>query len=307
MGRRSRGICGSVKLRFRRHRHNEVTATNPTYTSNLDLNNIPTSALGFNYTFGVVDTQIRKFISDFRHSSNAAAVTADVVAHSMGGDVVRTMALEPWFASNDTYGHGPIDKLITIGTPHLGSPLAVDLLQDANQCVREQLSKDGHPSFLTVTTSAGPINGAVGDLQGDGFGGSLSAALQQLFDAGPLPFPMARVSAITSPSNLSGLDCSPPNCLAWRLRNYCAPDPLATSLTSTGWISVFGQYNDAVVPILSQLNGGTAQPNTLTGVIHSPGLETLDFSPPTELDGDGPVPATVLNLLNEPPNGSDFQ
>ena len=147
-----------------------VTATSPTYDSGyLDVNNIPTSALGLSYNAPLVDGQIRQGISDFRHINNAAAVTADVVAHSMGGDIVRTIALGSGFQNNETYGHGPIDKLITIGTPHLGSPLATDLLQDANKCVRQQLAKNGTPSFITVTTSAGPpINGGVGDLQGDG-------------------------------------------------------------------------------------------------------------------------------------------
>lgn len=229
----------------------------------------------------------------------------------MGGDIVRTEALLAGFANNDTYGHGPIDKLITIGTPHLGSPLATDLLQDANKCVRQRLAKKVNPSFITVTTSLGPpINGAVGDLQGDGFGDydTLSPALQQLFNAGALPFAMARISAITQGgNNLNNLNCI--ICWSSALKAVCSPDPLAIALTPTGWDTLFGQYNDAVVPKLSQLNGGTAGPNipTLTGVIHSPGLETLDFLPPTELDPDSGVPGQVVNLLNEPPSGSDFQ
>jgi len=285
----------------------QIQATNPPYDQGY-LNGIPTSALGFSYNAPLVDGGIRQGIADFRHINNAAAVTADVVAHSMGGDIVRTIALGSGFQSNDTYGRGPIDKLITIGTPHLGSPLATDLLQDANKCVRQRLAKKVNPSFITVTTSAGPpINGGVGDLEGDGFGGGLSPALGQLSDAGTLPFAMARVSAITrGGNNLSGLNCT--FCWSYVLHEYCS-GPLATSLTSNLWDSVFGQYNDAVVPLLSQLNGGTAGPNTptLMGVIHSPGLEALNFLPPTELDQGSGVPAQVIYLLNEPPNGSDFQ
>ncbi len=51
------------------------------------------SAVGFSYNSPYVNDRIRQRIADFRHSKNAAAVTADVVAHSMGGNIVRTMRL----------------------------------------------------------------------------------------------------------------------------------------------------------------------------------------------------------------------
>ena len=184
-----------------------MTATYPTYPSSyLNLNAIPTSALGFNYNAPLVDGQIRQGVADFRQINNAAAVTADVVAHSMGGDIVRTIALGSGFKNNVTYGHGPINKLITIGTPHLGTPLATDLLQDTNTCVRERLAKNGNASFITVTMGADPpVNGAVGDLDGYGVtGGRLSQALQLLSHAGPPPFAMARVSAAEDLNNLNG-------------------------------------------------------------------------------------------------------
>ena len=80
-----------------------VTATNPTYPLCPPYcPAIPGSALGFSYNALPVDEQIRGETKVFRLLNNAAAVTADVVAHSMGGDVVRTDALEPWFSSADT-------------------------------------------------------------------------------------------------------------------------------------------------------------------------------------------------------------
>jgi len=290
-----------------------VTATYPTYDQNtLDVNNIPTSALGFSYNAPLVDTGIREVILAFKRGTNAAAVTADVVAHSMGGDIVRTIALGSAFQSNNTYGHGPIDKLITIGTPHLGTPLATDLLQDANKCVRQRLAKKHNPSFITVTVTGLPINGGVGDLEGDGFGGGLSTALNNLLHAGPLPFPMARISATENSSNLSGIDCSPDllfTCIAGWLRDVvCRHDPLAAALHSTQWEpTVFGQQSDAVVPLISQLNNRTSAIATLPGVIHSLGMADLNFIPPTELDPTFGALTTVVNLLNEAPSGPDFQ
>lgn len=136
----------------------------------------------------------------------------------------------------------------------------------------------------------------------------MSPALGQISDAGLPPFAMARISAVTAGgNNLSGLDCY--LCWSYMLHNWCSPDPLADDLTSSLWDSVFGQTNDAVVPLSSQLNGSRAGPNTptLTGVIHSPGLQNLDFRPPTELDQGSGVQGQVIYLLNERPDGSDFQ
>ena len=205
-------------------------ATNPSYL-NLNLGNIHNNTMGFSYNYPIVDTEIRRFISDFKRSNNAAAVQADVVAHGMGGDIVRTIASEPGFAGDETYGNGPIDKFITIGTPHLGTPLATQLLDPANACVRRVLASSGKKSFLTVTTTGGTLNGAVGDLQGDGYGVSLTQALRFFYGVQP-PFAMALVSATENENNLSGLNCT--TCAAALLRAGCGQlfqDPLAKDLT----------------------------------------------------------------------------
>jgi len=131
-----------------------VIGTDPVYLTLY----VPKSAVGFSYNSTNVDGQIRGFIVNFKRNKSAAAVTADVVAHSMGGDIVRTIALGSGFQSNDTYGHGPVDKLITIGTPHLGTPLATQLVQDdANACFRLALSLAGNGAFRSVYTNNGYI------------------------------------------------------------------------------------------------------------------------------------------------------
>lgn len=284
-----------------------ITASDPSYLSSyVNLNNVHANALGFAFNATQVDTQIRQFISDFKHANNIAAVQADVVGHSMGGDVSRTLPLQQGFLSDDTYGFGPIDKLITIGTPHLGSPLATGLLQDANACTRRLMALNGNVSFRTVTVGGGAVNGAVGDLQGDGFGGGLSGALSA-FQGAQMPFPMAVVSATENQNNLNGLNCS--GCNASHLRQLCgtnifAANPLARALTPQNWPTVFGQASDAVVPLSSQLNGGSGTP--FDGVIHSAGMERLNFNGPTELDPNSNIPSRVIELLNEASNGPDF-
>jgi hypothetical protein len=242
-------------------------------------------------------------ISEFRDALNVAAVRADVVAHSMGGDISRTLFLSPDgdFFANDTFGAGPINKLITIGTPHLGTPLATQILQDSNKCVRDLLASHQNISFTTVTIGGKTINGAVGDLQGDGRGAGLSSALNN-FQSNQ-PFPTAYITGVMNTSNLTGIDCTF-FCAVNLIRHKCSNDPLAKNLTSANWPAVFGQDSDAVVPLTSQLNSSTGV--KITGVIHSGGMKSLDFNGPTELEKDSTIPSQVISLLNEKSNGTDF-
>ena len=111
-------------------------------------------------------TWIKVFIEDFRSQKNAAAAQADVVAHSMGGDVTRTLLNLDGYAGTDSFGTGVVHKLITIGTPYLGSPLAVQLLQDSNSLMRTMLAESGLYSFRFVNWGPRWEHGGVGDLQG---------------------------------------------------------------------------------------------------------------------------------------------
>ena len=106
----------------------------------------------------------------------------------MGGDVSRTMLLQSNFLTNSTFptfGAGPINKLITIATPHLGTPVAADLLASNNACVRNVLASDQNYALASITFSGQTANGAVGDLEGNGFGSSLSPALTNLKSTQP--------------------------------------------------------------------------------------------------------------------------
>jgi hypothetical protein len=44
----------------------------------------------------------------------------------------------------------------------------------------------------------------------------------------------------------------------------------------------------------------------ISGLLHSPGIENLDFLGPSELDS-GVMAVDTVDLLNEPKTGSDFQ
>ncbi len=276
-----------------------VTSTTPSFSSSVD-SSIEANSLGFAYNATSVLAQINNFIAAYRTSANVAAVKADIVAHSMGGDVSRTMFLQSTFLSGNTFGAGPINKLITIATPHLGTPVAADLLASNNTCARNVLASDGEIALQSITFSGQTANGAVYDLEGNGYGSSLSVALTNLKPT--QPFKTAYIAGIATSTNLSGLSCL--FCNAEALRLLCSGNPLASDLTASKWTTVYGQSNDTIVPLDSALNNMTGL--QYSGVIHTAALETLNFKGPSVLDPASNISTEVINLLNEASTGSDF-
>jgi hypothetical protein len=213
------------------------------------------------------------------------------------------MLLQSTFLSNPTFptfGAGPINKLITIATPHLGTPVAADLLASNNACVRNVLASDQNYALASITFSGQTANGAVGDLEGNGFGSSLSPALTNLKQS--QPFKTAYIAGIATSANLNGLSCI--FCTAEVVRALCSSNPLAKDLTASKWTTIYGQNNDTIVPLASALNNLPGQ--QFSGVIHTAALETLDFKGPSVLDAASNISTEVINLLNEQPTGGDF-
>lgn len=284
----------------------DVIGTDPFYPPALQ-EQIQANSLGFAYNAPSVLAQINQWMHDFKKGNNplgisAAAVQADVVAHSMGGDIARTIVLQPSFLSNDTFGQGNIHKLITIDTPHLGSQLAIQTLSPPENegCMQNLLANNGKFALNLVNFSDGSFwNGAMLDLQGDDTTGQLSGALSLLTQSSPHPLPTSMIAGVYT--NFAALNLG----TAFAIRNIpilgCPSDPLAQQLTPTGWPQVFhSNPNDAIVTENSQLNGLTPVPGSqFFGYVHSPGTEKLGFAGPSVLD-PGPVPTQVIFLLNTP-------
>jgi len=267
---------------------------------------IKANTLGYVYNARRVMNQISSFIYTFKNGDNpaaipVAAVEADVVAHSMGGDVTRTMPLVAGFGSDNTYGQGSVHKLITVDTPHLGSPLATGLLQNDNTCLRDKFNFAGMYSFTSVTTEGGTvITGAIGDLSGDGTGGGLSPALQALQPSSTVPLqvphliPTAYLVGAMGATQLDGLNN--PNDFVKMLRYWCSSDPLAKGLTVADWPNVMGGSSDAIVPLTSENNESPAYSQVTS--IHSAGTEYLGFKGPGALEAVTGNPQNAIDLLN---------
>ncbi len=267
---------------------------------------IKANALGYVYNAQKVIDQISSFVNTFKRGDNpasipVAAVEVDVVAHSMGGDVTRTMPLVSGFGSDATFGQGSVHKLITVDTPHLGSPLATGLLTSKNTCLRDAFNAAGMYSFTSVTTDSGQkIDGAIGDLSGNGTGGGLSPALQALQPSSNVPLqiphliPTAYLVGAMGLTQLDGLNN--PGFFVEGLRYWCSNDPLAQNLTVLDWPGVMGGASDAIVPLSSEDN--ESSPYSKVTSIHSAGTEYLGFKGPGALQSVTGNPQNAIDLLN---------
>lgn len=278
----------------------------PTYPLN---NNQPLltkwNTLGFKFIAQFVLLRIRNVITNYKTVNHIAAVRADIVAHSMGGDVARTLPQVTFFLNSYNYNLGVVHKLITIGTPHQGSPLAAALLQSSNACVRQIFAANGYYAFSSVTPLPGTttINGAVGDLE------PTSSALSALHAGTPI-IPTAMIGAKLSSWELVNAGNSPAGRYLRLVCGTYAGDPLALALTPSGWPGLLGA-SDSVVPLSSQFDGESSYaqslPFSIPYAVHTSAMERFGFGPPGELDQASGIPSDVLQLLNTPVSNSVFE
>ncbi len=292
----------------------DVAATYPAISDLFsNMSHLGANSLGFSYNAPIVSGEISQFIHVFKNGQNplainVASVQADVVAHSMGGMVVRQMALQPEYLSDNTFGKGVVHKMITIDTPHLGSQVSANLLADqqgGHYCLTNILAAS-HKYVLSgvLFYDGSVVTGATADLNGDDVTGQYSQAINQL-RVPPLsasqPIPISMIGG--NYTNFEALDSS---ATSSELRRLCKTEPLAQQLTSTGWLTVFhGNANDAIVSENSQFNGNAPNSGRLfNDYVHSSGTEALGFTGPGMLDS-GAVPSEVIYLLNTPLNDAN--
>jgi triacylglycerol esterase/lipase EstA (alpha/beta hydrolase family) len=174
--------------------------------------------------FGASDTSatVRSAMNSFRGGQNQlgqpiASTQADFIAHSMGSLATRYLQYLPLFRSAQNFGQGYVHKVISLGGPHLGSPIALNLLKRNrlgdngidNSCVRKVIAlAKGYYSIETYIDAEGtPRSGAVADLSGQGDGRLLSPALKVLAGHGSLS--VAYVTGEMGAQETSALDGSP--------------------------------------------------------------------------------------------------
>jgi T5SS/PEP-CTERM-associated repeat protein len=239
----------------------------------------------FATTAPVVYDQLKLYLDFFKQDHNVAAVQADVVTHSMGGPLVRTLAMRPDYLhdiSFPTFGTGPIRKLIAIAGVHHGTPLA-------DYTVRT-------PCFGVLLYSwpinKNPFNGAVRDLR------TVSDSIAAI-NATRTPFPAHTIVGITNEDEV---------------RTVQGAINILGSLYSC-WThfdfadaAIFGgRSHDLLVPDSSQkgFDVSTTATDVVTGVVHS---EPFDWIPLGEAreTADSRIATAVTVLLDAPASNSAF-
>jgi hypothetical protein len=209
-----------------------------------------------------VDALRRKIaeVLDLQHSKDIAATRVDVIAHSMGGLVTRSRMKQHGYEDRTNFGKGTVNRLITVGTPHQGSPFADWLSQ--HRCDRRTVLSANPglvlPISVTVTLeevvskATGPYGPGVYDLQTN------SAAIANL---GATPGLMHSIVGI-APASTSQEALL--NFLLSQFGYGGTVDQLHDPQTQS--------QHDIIVPAVSQrgglsLGGGTS--STFAGVVHA--------------------------------------
>jgi pimeloyl-ACP methyl ester carboxylesterase len=298
-------------LRVNYNQEIAITDSSPAYSAK-SLLKAKANSMGFAFNVPEVKRQMTTWLEEFRLDRQnpaqipVAASQFDVVAHSMGGDIARTLPLQDTFLNKRNFRRGALHKVITIGTPHQGTPLPGYILAPESACMRDVLDGTGH-AFTTATVKGKTWSGAVGDLATESTG---IQAIQGTLNSVPVPpgtppVPTAMIAG--QYTNWASLDSG---VVASLIRNIqCPGDPLAQLLTGTGWPTIFGgAANDVMVSVDSQLNGGDTVANFLAqGFLHAPSLSSLSFSLPSELDSNTIISNQVIQLLNTPISDSIFK
>jgi hypothetical protein len=255
----------------------------------------------------------------------------------MGGLVARqmwgTQAQQNALNADPTYSQGWFHKLVTLGTPHLGSHYAMRLMDGSNECIRDltgNASYRNSPDEASIAIEWVRIgqrqySGAILDLIGDGTLKNSSEAIQKLSlpaDGGRPPLKISLVAAVATAKNINAL--SLPSSLMslplWvqqgakllcgetvKVGEYIPGDFLADNYEAGGWQKIFnGEPMDGFVSKKSALNGWAEGAGTKVfyDLAHGSGTVTeIGFAGP-HLQSDERVATWVITLLNVSRNDS---
>jgi pimeloyl-ACP methyl ester carboxylesterase len=179
-----------------------------------------------------------------------AARTVDVVAHSMGGLVTRS-----FMSSNASSVVGPVHRLITIGTPHAGSPLASELYSN-------QPSTSTDPAFCWYAHTSPCTLAAVFA----GMGKTVDGGVQSLQPSGV--FNNLGSNAYSSIVGQAPVSCSAQSGSPCSITGAILNQLITDFIPGQTLAGLLGSPNDTIVPAASQ-GGADTNPSTIAGIVHT--------------------------------------
>ena len=273
--------------------------SNSFYFERLDYSDTYTKGVG--NSIANANTQQASLLSKFRQNTQIAAAQWDVVAYSLGGLLARRMSEQTDVIMTSAYARGPFHKMVTLDTPHLGSPFANALIDPKNS---------GCKSMIDLVN---PVQQNIYDLaQGSYLIKDLSNN-----NSGAMHINMHAVTGIASASQTRSSEQNLSN----------LPLGICKSLLPTGgFTSLFkNEKNDLIVSISSMAATGlgiagtipTSQPQTPSGmnvnVVHTVNATLIPEGPDVlghDLNSNAIIDARagayniitrhVIDLLNKP-------
>ncbi len=234
-------------------------------------------------------------------SEGIAATKVDVVGHSMGGLVTRYFLDEgvPVPYTTGAVPPNPVHKLVTIGTPHVGTPLATELWQNRNDPLL--LVSNPIAASLCAYVVGDPLC-TLSEMFGTVLHKPVDTGVESLQDG--LPYPVGNYSSIAgesfgeSPGELTSTEY-----LLDLLIGFYQP---GTNITN-----VLNEANDVIVPLSSQTHGATDSA-TVSGVIHTsvvaPKFPSLaaQYDAPGEVQDSSVWSQTLRSLMGLTLSGATY-
>lgn len=322
------GRFHSIRLNYSDDITDAVTATVPDYRiANIHVASIRANTLGISYNTPRLLSSLESHLAQFRKGKQTptglpvAASQVDVIGHSLGGLMGVGMRTLSDFFNDLNYRKGYYHKIITIGSPHRGTPHANYMLNGSSSCSAELSSMTGSYPFSTVQIDGKTYTGAVEDQRGDANGEFLSIALQlldlppgKLSDGTTAPaVPLGILAGRLTSNNFSDLVTQK----GLAARHFCSvPDYVAENYSNEGWSNIFGgKAHDGIVPFLSATkllskywwaDGVVHGEGTAGGATDWPWSHNIGFYGPHLLEDRSGAPTQIIHLLNASVSSNEF-
>lgn len=197
-----------------------------------------------------------KAIQQAYRNRSIAITQVDIVAHSMGGLVTRASTKVKGFSykRRENFKRGDINRLITVGTPHLGTPMANFILR--TPCLADPMLADGWEIDPTIHTGVEALR--IG-----------SQAQQHVNDTSSFEVPTHTIAGVANGFQEGSADL--------KFNSYYDINLPLTKCSGNNFPGVRAIYlgdNDLLVPLTSQqasrfLDNITKQTSKFKDIVHS--------------------------------------
>jgi len=264
-----------------------------------------THAEAFAVNQGVLGKYLDLYGPQLRESKSLAFTQIDVAGHSMGGILTRLYSQLPNYERNENFFEGDVNRLITLDTPHLGSPFGnkIKNVRDSNPLTGaylELLMSGMSPSENDI-----PLGGASDDLGIDS--PAINSMQQTDIPSHALVGNTGQAFIEEIGDNLNdSIDVAqttnnPPWIAVAFLDAIRKLVPVAEGTLQSVYEGAFGmEASDAIVSVSSQIGGIAGGANSV------PSVATIFEGTHTGVTGSAAFSTRIIELLNTQISDAQF-